>query len=92
MAFIATVKINDAFTIPAAYVKATIRSATKDRVIIDLAIWDTIELRNQIGFPMRYLEKTYKNISVSEPQANVIALAYKILEDSGDFPNATSNV
>lgn len=77
---------------PNAYVKAAIYSANTSRVIITFSLWPTKDFRNKVQTPVKAFKRTYPYVGVNTPKDNLIAMAYQILEESGNFPDAEWNV
>ena len=78
---------------PAAYIKATIARCDNKQVVIKLAAWETQELREAGVTPLawdRDLRSYETNLDLQA--ANPVDYGYKLLEASGEFPDATWNV
>lgn len=78
---------------PAAYIKATIARCDSNQVVIKLAAWETQELREQKVSPLNWTTdlrsyETDLNLQADNP----VDYAYKLLENSGLYPEATWNV
>ncbi len=78
---------------PAAYIKATIARCDSKQVVIRLEAWETQELREQKVPPLSWdsdLRSYETNLDLQA--ANPVDYGYKLLEASGEFPDATWNV
>jgi len=78
---------------PAAYIKATIARCDNKQTIIKLEAWETQELREAGVTPLawdRDLRSYETNLDLQA--ANPVDYGYKLLEASGEFPEATWNV
>lgn len=78
---------------PAAYIKATIARCDTKQTIIKLEAWETQELREAGVTPLawdRDLRSYETNLDLQA--ANPVDYGYKLLEASGEFPDATWNV
>jgi len=94
-----------AFTLPltlngelytAAYIKATLACADATRVVIKLQVWTSQTSRANGGEPVpsNWLPTDFSEqpqfTTISELQSNnPVEYAYKLLEDSGRYPDAT---
>ena len=77
---------------PAAYIKATIARCDTNQTVLKLQAWETQELREQ-GVPsLPYPNDLRVLDTVDLPAANPVDYGYKLLESSGEFPEATWNV
>ena len=78
---------------PAAYIKATIARCDSKQVVIKLEAWETQELREQKVPPLNWSNdlRSYET-NLDLQAANPIAYAYTLLEQSGEFADATWNV
>lgn len=97
-----------AFTIPltlngeaqtAAYVKATLAYADATRIVIKLGVWTSQTSRTNGGepvpsnwLPTDFSEQPQFITDLDLQATNPIEYAYKLLEASGEFPDATWNV
>ena len=78
---------------PAAYIKATIARCDTKQTIIKLEAWETQELREAGVTPLVWDRDLRSPQTELELQAdNPVDYAYKLLEASGEFPEATWNV
>ena len=78
---------------PAAYIKATIARCDSNQVVIKLAAWETQELREAGVTPLAWDRDLRSPQTELELQAdNPVDYGYKLLEASGEFPEATWNV
>lgn len=78
---------------PAAYIKATIARCDNKQVVIKLEAWETQELREAGVTPLawdRDLRSPQTNLDLQS--VNPVDYGYKLLEASGEFPEATWNV
>jgi hypothetical protein len=78
---------------PAAYIKATIARCDTKQTVIKLEAWETQELREQGVTPLNWdddLRSTQTELDLQA--ANPVDYGYKLLEASGEFPDATWNV
>ena len=78
---------------PAAYIKATIARCDNKQVVIRLEAWETQELREAGVTPLawdRDLRSYETNLDLQA--VNPVDYGYKLLEASGEFPEATWNV
>ena len=77
----------------AAYVKAEIRLCTPQTTVVQLKVWESAAKRTAGAPPLRYDNDLRSfNTNLSLQVANPIAYAYTLLEQSGEFPDATWNV
>lgn len=77
---------------PAAYIKATIARCDNKQTIIKLEAWETQELREAGVTPLAWDRDLRSPQTELELQAdNPVDYAYKLLEASGEFPEATWN-
>jgi hypothetical protein len=92
MAFLTPLTVNGR-SYPAAYIKATIARCDSKQTIIKLEAWETQELREAGVTPLAWDRDLRSPQTELELQAdNPIAYAYTLLEQSGEFPDATWNV
>lgn len=78
---------------PAAYIKATIARCDNKQTIIKLEAWETQELREAGVTPLAWDRDLRSPQTELELQAdNPVDYAYKLLEASGEFTEATWNV
>jgi hypothetical protein len=77
---------------PAAYVKATIARCDTKQTVLKLQAWETQGLREQSVPSLPYPDDLRVLDTVDLPADNPIAYAYTLLEQSGEFPEATWNV
>ena len=78
---------------PAAYIKATIARCDTKQTVIKLQAWETTELREQGVPPLSWdsdLRSYETNLDLQS--VNPVDYGYKLLEASGEFPEATWNV
>ena len=78
---------------PAAYIKATIARCDTKQVVIKLEAWETQELREAGVTPLawdRDLRSYETNLDLQS--VNPVDYGYKLLEASGEFPDATWNI
>ena len=97
-----------AFTLPltlngelqaAAYIKATVAYADATRLVVKLTVWTSQTSRTNGGEPVpsNWLPRDFSEQPSLVPDLelvanNPIAYAYTLLEQSGEFPEATWNV
>jgi len=97
-----------AFTLPltlngeeqeAAYVKATVAYADAAQLIVKLIVWTSQTSRTNGGEPVpsNWLPSDFNELPSLVPDLqmqadNPIAYAYTLLEQSGEFPDATWNI
>ena len=97
-----------AFTLPltlngelytAAYVKATVAYADATRLVIKLEVWTSQASRANGGepvpsnwLPVSFSEQPQLATVLELPNDNPVDYAYKLLESSGLYPDATWNV
>jgi len=92
MAFITPLEVAGR-SYPAAYIKATIARCDSKQVVIKLEAWETQELREAGVTPLAWDRDLRSPQTELELQAdNPVDYAYKLLEASGEFPEATWNV
>ena len=92
MAFTTELSVNGR-NYPAAYIKATVARCDNKQVVIKLEAWETQELREAGVTPLawdRDLRSYETNLDLQA--ANPVDYGYKLLEASGEFPDATWNV
>jgi len=78
---------------PSAYIKATIARCDTKQTIIKLEAWETQELREAGVTPLAWDRDLRSPQTELELQAdNPVDYGYKLLEASGEFPEATWNV
>lgn len=78
---------------PAAYIKATIARCDTKQTVLKLQAWETQELREQGVTPIAWDNDLRVFDTALDLQAdNPIDYGYKLLEASGEFPEATWNV
>ena len=78
---------------PAAYIKATIARCDTKQTVLRLQAWETQELREQKVSPLNWdsdLRSYETNLDLQS--VNPVDYAYKLLEASGEFTEATWNV
>ena len=92
MAFKTAITLANGKFLENAYIRASIQSANKQRTIIRLEVWDSEELRSQIQIPFRFETRVIQTTTAQVEKYNLIALAYQLLEESGEFPKAIWNV
>jgi hypothetical protein len=92
MAFLTPITINGR-SYPAAYIKATIARCDTTQTVLKLEAWETQALRQE-GVPALNWPNDLRSPQTElELQAdNPVDYAYKLLEASGEFPEATWNV
>jgi len=78
---------------PSAYVKATIARCDSKQVVIKLEAWETQALRQE-GVPALNWPNDLRSLATNMDlqAANPVDYGYKLLEASGEFPDATWNV
>ena len=78
---------------PAAYIKATIARCDNKQVVIKLEAWETQELREQKVPPLNWSNdlRSYET-NLDLQSVNPVDYGYKLLEASGEFPDATWNI
>jgi len=78
---------------PAAYIKATIARCDTKQTVIKLQAWETQELREQ-GVPSLPYPNDLRSYetNLDLQSVNPVDYGYKLLEASGEFPEATWNV
>jgi len=92
MAFLTPITANGR-SYPAAYVKVTVARSSAQQTVLKLQAWETQELREQGVPPLAWdndLRSYETNLDLQA--ANPVDYAYKLLEASGEFPEATWNV
>ena len=78
---------------PAAYIKATIARCDSNQVVIKLDAWETQGLREQKVPALNWSNDLRSYETNPDLQSvNPVDYAYKLLEASGEFPDATWNV
>lgn len=78
---------------PKAYIKATIARCDSKQVVLKLESWESQELREQKVPPLNWDSDLRSPPTELELQAdNPVDYAYKLLEASGEFPEATWNI
>lgn len=77
----------------AAYVKASIVRSDKEATLVQLEVWETQALREQSVPPLQ-MSSPLRSFptQLSLPSDNPVDYAYKLLEASGEFPDATWNI
>ncbi len=81
------------YTYPQAYIKAHIAHCDAQRTVVKLAVWPTQADRASGADPVRYGSDLRQFPTDLQMQAdNPIAYAYTLLEQSGEFPEATWNI
>ena len=81
------------YTYPQAYIKAHIMHCDSQRTVIKLTVWPTQADRTNGAEPVRYDGDLRQFPTDLELQAdNPMAYAYTLLEQSGEFADATWNV
>jgi len=92
MAFITPLEVAGR-SYPAAYIKATIARCDNKQTVLKLQAWETRELREQ-GVPPLAWDSDLRSpeTELDLQTANPVEYAYKLLEASGEFPEATWNV
>ena len=92
MAFLTPLTVNGR-SYPAAYVKATVATSSAQQTVLKLQAWETQELREQDVPSLPYpndLRSYETNLDLQS--VNPVDYGYKLLEASGEFPEATWNV
>lgn len=93
MAFTSPITLDNGYHLSNAYIRVSIKNASKTRINIQLEIWDSPELKAQIPhIPVRFATRALTCTKSSEPKDDLIALAYQLLEESGEFADAVWNV
>jgi len=84
---------------PAAYVKATIARCDTQTTVVQLQTWTSQASRTNGGqsVPDNWLPNGFSSLEVFATDLNLqagnpVEYAYKLLEDSGRYPDATWNV
>lgn len=78
---------------PAAYVKVTIARCDTTQTILLLHVWESQEVREQKVPSLNWADDVRSPKTELELQAaNPVDYGYKLLEASGEFPEATWNV
>ena len=91
MAFTTELTVNGR-TYPTAYVKATVARSDATTTVLKLQAWETQELREQ-GVPSLLYPNDLRVVdTIDLPSANPVDYGYKLLEASGEFPDATWNI
>lgn len=91
MAFTTPLTVNGR-SYPAAYIKATVATSSAQQTVLRLQAWETQELREQ-GVPSLPYPDDLRALPTTDLQAdNPVDYGYKLLEASGEFPDATWNV
>ena len=81
------------YTYPAAYIKAHIAHCDAQRTVVKLTVWPTQADRESGAQPVRYDGDLRQFPTDLHLQAdNPISYAYTLLEQSGEFADATWNV
>ncbi len=76
-----------------AYIKAEIRLCTPQTTVVQLKVWESQAKRTAGAPPVRYDNDLRSFDTQLTLQAdNPVDYAYKLLEQSGQFPEATWNV
>lgn len=92
MAFITPLEVAGR-SYPKAYIKATIARCDTKQTVIKLEAWETQELREAGVTPLAWDRDLRSPQTELELQAdNPVDYAYKLLEASGEFTEATWNV
>jgi len=92
MAFITPLEVAGR-SYPAAYIKATIARCDNKQTIIKLEAWETQELREAGVTPLNWDNDLRSPQTELDLQAaNPVDYGYKLLEASGEFPEATWNI
>ena len=92
MAFLTPLTVNGR-SYPSAYIKATIARCDTKQTFLKLQAWETQELREQDVPSLPYpndLRSYETNLDLQS--VNPVDYGYKLLEASGEFPEATWNV
>jgi len=77
----------------AAYVKAELRLCTPQTTVIQLKVWESQAKRTAGAPPLRYDNDLRSFDTQLTLQAyNPVDYGYKLLEASGEFPDATWNI
>ncbi len=81
------------YTYSQAYIKAHIAHCDSQRTVIKLTVWPTQADRTNGAEPVRYDNDLRQFPTDLQMQAdNPVDYGYKLLEASGEFPEATWNV
>ena len=81
------------YTYSQAYIKAHIAHCDAQRTVVKLTVWPTQADRTNGAEPVRYDNDLRQLPTDLQMQAdNPIAYAYTLLEQSGEFPEATWNI
>ena len=92
MAFLTPLTVNGR-SYPSAYIKATIARCDTKQTVLKLQAWETQELREQDVPSLPYpndLRSYETNLDLQS--VNPVDYGYKLLEASGEFPEATWNI
>ncbi len=92
MAFLTPLTVNGR-SYPSAYIKATIARCDTKQTVLKLQAWETQELREQDVPSLPYpndLRSYETNLDLQS--VNPVDYGYKLLEASGEFPDATWNI
>lgn len=76
----------------AAYVKAEIRICTPQTTVVQLKVWESQAKRIAGAPPLRYDNDLRSFTTDSLQSTNPVDYGYQLLEQSGEFPDATWNV
>ena len=78
---------------PSAYIKATIARCDTKQTVLKLQAWETQELREQ-GVPSLPYPNDLRSYetNLDLQSVNPVDYGYKLLEASGEFPEATWNI
>ena len=92
MAFLTPITANGR-SYPAAYVKVTVARSSAQQTVLKLQAWETQELREQKVSPLNWSNdlRSYET-NLDLQSVNPVDYGYKLLEASGEFPEATWNV
>ena len=92
MAFTTELSVNGR-SYPAAYVKVTVARSSAQQTVLKLQAWETQELREQKVSPLNWSNdlRSYET-NLDLQSVNPVDYGYKLLEASGEFPEATWNV
>jgi len=92
MAFLTPLTVNGR-SYPAAYVKVTVATSSAQNTVLKLQAWETQELREQ-GVPSLPYPNDLRSYetNLDLQSVNPVDYGYKLLEASGEFPDATWNI
>lgn len=93
MAFTANITASSGRTIEDAYCKVVVHYADAASTTLIIKVWETAAERQDLpSNPLAEFESQRILATVDIPSPNPIAYAYTLLEQSGQFPEATWNI